>query len=165
MEVRTLFSPSPRSGLILAASISLLLSVAALILFLNNALSSFFFQPIFISLDFSLLMSWCRGAVFRQASAFNGDLSAWQVGKVGTMYESTYTLFPPSPRSGLSFGCFYISLLLSVAALILFLNNALSPLLFSNPFLSWTLLFVAVVQCLSLLMPSMVISPRGRSGK
>ena len=50
------FSPSPRSGLFLAASIplllsvsiSLLLSVSALILFLNNALSSSFFQPILL---------------------------------------------------------------------------------------------------------------------
>ena len=43
----------------------------------------------------------CCGAVFYDAGDFNGDLSTWQVGKVTTMRESTYTLSPPSPRSGL----------------------------------------------------------------
>ena len=36
----------------------------------------------------------CCGAVFLGAAAFNGDLSAWQVGKVTTMIQSTFTLIP-----------------------------------------------------------------------
>ena len=39
--------------------------------------------------------------VFYGKSTFNANISAWQVGKVTTMHESTYTLSPPSPRSGL----------------------------------------------------------------
>ena len=40
-------------------------------------------------------------AVFSGASAFNGDISAWNVGAVTAMSQSTYTLSPPlSPRSG-----------------------------------------------------------------
>ena len=65
-------------------------SVFALIIFLNNALSSFFFIP-FLSLDYSLLLC----AVFYAAEAFNSDLSTWQVGKVTNMEYSTYTLPPP----------------------------------------------------------------------
>ena len=76
-------------------------------------------------------MSW----LFFQKSTFNADISKWQVGKVTNMDRSTCTLSPPSPRSGL-FLAASVSLLLSVAALILFLNNALSSSFFSNPFLS-----------------------------
>ena len=36
----------------------------------------------------------CCGAVFYNAGAFNGDLSQWDVGKVTTMINSTYTLSP-----------------------------------------------------------------------
>ena len=42
-------------------------------------------------------MSW----VFYQKTDFNANISKWQVGKVTTMERSTYTLFLPSPRSGL----------------------------------------------------------------
>ena len=74
----------------------LLLSVA-LILFLNNALSSFCFPTHFYPWTFLC----CCGAVFAVALAFNGDISTWQVGKVTDMYASTFTLPLPSPRSGL----------------------------------------------------------------
>jgi surface protein len=68
---------------------SLFLFAAALILFLNNALSSFFhFYP------WTFLC--CCAAVFQYARAFNGDLSAWLVGKVTTMAYSTFTLSPLS---------------------------------------------------------------------
>ena len=84
--------------------------------------------------------------LFQFKSAFNANISAWQVGKVTTMAYSTYTFLAAS-----------ISLLLSVAALILFSNNALIIL---------ELFFVAVLlQCFSMRVPSMVISPLGRSGK
>jgi hypothetical protein len=43
-------------------------------------------------LDFSLLLC---GAVFELAAFFNGDLSAWDVGKVTTMEKSTYMYTPP----------------------------------------------------------------------
>jgi len=33
--------------------------------------------------------------------SFNANISAWDVGKVTSMSDSTYTLFLPSPRSGL----------------------------------------------------------------
>jgi len=49
-------------------------------------------------------------SVFQWKGGFNANISAWQVGKVTNMNNSTY-IFP---------------LLLSVAALILFLNNVLS---------------------------------------
>jgi hypothetical protein len=77
--------PSPRSGLILTVS--------------------FFLLP-FLSLDFSLLLC---GAVFHTAGAFNGDLSAWDVGKVTTMLSSTYTLFSSylSLQIEFFFGCFF----------------------------------------------------------
>ena len=80
------FSNSPRSGLFSDASFFLLLSVAALILFLNNALSSFFFQTHFYPRTFLC----CCGAVFYNAVAFNGDLSTWDVGKVTIMDTSTF---------------------------------------------------------------------------
>ena len=68
-------------------------SVAALILFLNNALFSFFPQPICCCLHVSCCAVWYIHVVFVRAGAFNGDLSKWQVGKVTTMHQSTYTLF------------------------------------------------------------------------
>ena len=89
-------------------------------------LSPLFFSNPFLSLNFSLLLC----AVFQDATAFKRDLSKWQVGKVTTMYMSTYTL----------------PLLLSLAALILFLNNALSSY-FSNPFYPWKLFFVLLLWC------------------
>jgi surface protein len=101
--------------------------------------------------------------VFRDKSSFNANISAWEVGKVTNMAGSTYTLSPLSKIESF-FGCFYISLLLSVAALILYLNNALSSF-FSKPIFFLGLFFVAVVQCLTVLLPSMVISPHGRLGK
>jgi hypothetical protein len=128
-QVTTMYSstytpppPSPRLGLFLAASISPLLSVAALILFLNNALS--FFSTHFYPWTF---LCCCCGAVFYRARAFNGDLSTWQVGKVTDMIGSTYTLL----------GCFLFSLVLSVAALCNSIFEQCSLLFFfSNPFLS-----------------------------
>jgi len=80
-------------------------------------------------------MSW----LFFQKSTFNADISKWQVGKVTNMDRSTCTLSPPSPRSGL-FLAASVSLLLSVAALILFLNNALSSCFFPTHFYPWTFL-------------------------
>ena len=48
-----------------------------------------FFPPILIvELVFS------GGAVFREAKAFNSDLSAWNVGNVMSMFQSTYIVFP-----------------------------------------------------------------------
>ena len=64
---------------------------AALIEFLYNALSSFFFSPIFIIRTFLC----CCGAVFKSAEDFNGDLSTWEVGKVTEMQRSTCSLFFP----------------------------------------------------------------------
>ena len=49
--------------------------------------------------DTSLVTDMSR--VFRDKSSFNANISAWQVGKVTTMAGSTFTLSPPSPRSGL----------------------------------------------------------------
>ena len=48
-----------------------------------------FFPPILIvELVFS------GGAVFNEAKAFNSDLSAWNVGNVMSMFQSTYIVFP-----------------------------------------------------------------------
>ena len=58
---------------------------AALIECLYNDLS-FFSHPFFI------IFLRCCGAVFQLAEAFDGDLSAWEVGKVINMEYSTYTL-------------------------------------------------------------------------
>ena len=103
--------------------------------------------------------------MFRGAGNFNRDLSTWQVGKVTNMERSTYTLISAlSPKDRVLFLAASISHLLSVAALILFLNNALSSFFF-QPIFILGLFFVAVVQCLNMLRPSMVISPRGRSRK
>ncbi|MBT3409188.1 MAG: hypothetical protein HN430_00640, partial [Halieaceae bacterium] len=90
--------------------------------------------------------------MFYNADDFNGDLSTWDVGKVTTMIQSTFTLSPPlQDRVDLAAS---ISLLLSVAALILFLNNALSSFLF-NPFLSldFSLLLCTCTQCLRVRVP------------
>ena len=121
-----------------------------------------FFQPIFYPWTFLC----CCGAVFSGAVAFNGDLSAWEVGKVTTMPYSTCTLPPHSPRSSPYFWLLLFPLLLSVAALIiLYLNYALSSFFF-QPILILGLFFVvAVVQCFTMLVTSIVISPHGRSGK
>ena len=111
-------------------------------------LALIFFFNLFLSLDFSLSLC-CCGAVFNGATAFNGDLSAWQVGKVTTMQSSTYTL--PSPlQDRVFFWLLLFPLLLSVAALILFLNTMLSPHFFSHPFLSLDfslLLWCSVLDC------------------
>jgi surface protein len=47
--------------------------------------------------------------VFYGKSSFNANISAWQVGKVTTMYRSKYTLLSPLQVSkiGSLFGCFY----------------------------------------------------------
>ena len=96
----------------------------------------FFFQSIFILGLFFFAVC----AVFRYAGAFNGDLSTWQVGKVMSMKNSTYTLLP---FQDWVYFWLSISFLHSVAALILFLNNALSSF-FSNPFLS---LYFSLLLC------------------
>jgi len=72
-------------GLFLDVFVSLLPFELALILFLNNALSFFFFQTYFYTWTFLC----CCGAVIGGASQFNSDLSPWQVGKVTTMASST----------------------------------------------------------------------------
>jgi hypothetical protein len=46
----------------------------------------FSFQPIFI-IGLFFIVDVC-GAVFKLATAFDGDLSAWEVGKVTDMFES-----------------------------------------------------------------------------
>ena len=73
-------------------------------------LSPLFFSTRFLSVDFSLccciLYGILYGAVFRQAEAFNGDLSAWEVGKVINMGYSTYTLF--LSKIGPFFGWHYL---------------------------------------------------------
>ena len=45
--------------------------------------------------------------VFQSKSTFNANISAWQVGEVTDMEQSTYTLSPPSPRSGLFWLLFF----------------------------------------------------------
>jgi len=55
----------------------------------DSILSSFFFRPIFIVGLFFVVAAAC-GAVFYKASAFNGDLSKWDVGKVTLMDTSTF---------------------------------------------------------------------------
>ena len=126
---------------------SLFFSVPALILFLNNALSSFFSTHFY---PWTFLCCCCR-AVFAFAYDFNRDLSTWQVGKVTTMREGTYTLFFFCPH-GREHGTdsFF---------------EQCSLLFFFEPIFILGLFFVAVVQCFILLVPSMVISPNGRSGK
>ena len=129
---------STRSGLFSASFFSFLFFCLALILFLNNyALSSFL----------------C-GAVFYDAVAFNGDLSIWQVGNVTTMQKSTYMYMYP-----LSLSSFCVSTTCTC-------NKQRSLLfLFLTYFTCWTFLCCCVVQCLNLLLSSMVISPHGTSGK
>jgi hypothetical protein len=108
----------------------------------------------------------CCGAVFHNAVAFNGDLSAWQVGKVSTMEYSTYSL-PPLSKIGVFFW------LLSSFSLFSFwgsttcnsiLYNDVSSF-FLTHFYHWNFLCVAVLQCFDLLLSSMVIFPHGKSGK
>ena len=106
----TLLPPSPRLVFFWGCLFSLFPFVHSLILFLYNAFFSFFANPfLHVLLNFFLC---CCGTVFWNARAFNGDLSTWQVGKVTDMRESTFTLFPPSPRSGLfwAVSCFSSSL-------------------------------------------------------
>ena len=63
--------------------------------------------------------------------------------------------FPPPLQDQVFFWLLLFPLLLSVAALILFLNNALSPLFFFQPIFILGLFFVAaVVQCFPMLVPS-----------
>ena len=127
----TLSPSSPRSGLF-SASISLLLSVAALILFLNNALSSFSFPTHFYRWTF---LCCCCGAVFYEAAAFNGNLSKWKVGEVTNMYRSTCFLLS-CPFLSCTYSIFEQCSLLSF---------------FSTPFLSLDfsllLLWCSVWQC------------------
>ena len=105
----------------------------------------------------------CCGAVFRDAGVFNGDLSKWEVGKVTTMQNSTYTLSPFS-KIGSCLGCLYFPSSFCDSTNSIFEHCSL--LYFCpKPIFILGLFFVAVVQCLTLLLPSMVISPNGRSGK
>ncbi len=90
--------------------------------------------------------------VFYNKSSFNANISAWQVGNVTTMEGSMYTL-PPL----LQYWVFFF-----LCLLILYLNNALSSFFH---FYHWTSLCCCGVQCFILLVPSMVISPHGRSEK
>ena len=121
--------PSPRSGLFLGCFyFPFLLS--------GGSTNSIFEQCSLLSYSFLC----CCGAVFYAAVAFNGDLSTWQVEKVRTMRSSTFVLRPPSPRSGLFLVAPFF--LLSVAALIPFLNNALSSFFPTHFYLG--LFFVAV---------------------
>ena len=59
--------------------------------------------------------------MFEGANAFNGNLSAWNVGKVTTMLNSTYTFFP----SDASFFLFFVCTLMFCG------SNAYFPLVFS----------------------------------
>ena len=160
IQVRSLFPPQDR--VLFWLFLFPFFLYCALILFLKNALSSFYFSNPYLSTDFSLLLC---GAVFLSAVDFNGDLSKWQVGEVTTMQQSTYNLSPLPLQDRVFFWLLLFPLLLSVAALILFLNNALCSFYFQTHFYLWTFLCCCVVQCFGMLMPSMVISPPGRSGK
>jgi surface protein len=64
-----------------------------------------FFPPILIV---GLVCS-C-GAVFYRAEAFNSDLSAWNVGNVMSMFQSTYIVSPFFKIGVFLFGCFYFPL-------------------------------------------------------
>jgi hypothetical protein len=136
-------------------------SVAALILLLNKMLSPLFFSNPFLSLDFSLLLC---GAVFISARAFNCDLSTWQVGKVTNMYGSTYTLSLSLSKIGSFFTASIYPSSFCGSANSIFEQCSLL-FFFQTNFYPWTFLCCCVVQCLSVLLPSMVISPNGRSGK
>ena len=125
------------------STIGVFLNVSHLILFQSFLL--FFFKTHFYPWTFLC----CCGAVFNTAVAFNGDLSAWDVGQVTSMQSSTYT----SPR-WVFFWMF----------LTLFCFNHFSSF-FSKPIFILELFFVAVVQCFTLFKSSMVISPPGMLGK
>jgi surface protein len=92
----------------LAASISPFSFCAGINSLFEQCSLLFIFQTIFILdiLGLFFVVAVC-GAVFRLAGAFNGDLSAWEVGKVTNMGYSTYTLFFPLSKIGSFFGCFY----------------------------------------------------------
>jgi surface protein len=117
-------SPFPRSGLFLAFYFpSFLFLCGSTNSIFEQCNPSFFFQPLFI---LGLFSCCCCGAVFNNADAFNGDISKWQVEEVTTMEASTYTLSLPLQDRVFVLAAFVSLLLLSVAALILFLNNTLS---------------------------------------
>jgi hypothetical protein len=105
------FPLSPRSGLILTVS--------------------FFLLP-FLSLDFALLLC---GAVFHTAGAFNGDLSAWDVGTVTRMDASTCTLFfsNPSLQIVFFFGCFFFPSFVPVQSTDYIFEQFFHSMLFSFP--------------------------------
>ena len=81
-------------------------------------------------------------------------------------WHTVCTLFSHLPsRSGLFLGCFYFPSSFSVSTNSIFEQCALSSF-FYNPFSSFDFFFCCyMVQCFSMLVPSMVISPYGRSGK
>jgi surface protein len=106
--------------------------------------------------------------VFQDKSSFNSDISAWQVGKVTNMHASTYILFffPLLSKIWVSFGCFFFPSVFLFCASTNSIFEQCSLLFFLfQPIFILGLFFVAVVQCFVKLVPSMVISPPGRSGK
>jgi hypothetical protein len=84
-------------------------------------------------------MSW----LIYQKTDFNANISAWQVGKVTNMERSTYTLFLPSPRSGLFMAVSISFFILCVSTNSIFEHNALSSFFF-QPIFILGLFFVAV---------------------
>ena len=114
-----------------------------------------FLQPHFLSLNFSLLLLWCSVSKCWCLQWWSLDLAGRGSDDHGIQY--VHSFLPP-------LWLLLFSHLLSVAALILFLNTMLSPLFF-NIFILGLFLVAALVQCFWVLVPSMVISPHGRSEK
>ena len=116
-------------------------------------LSPLFFSNPFLSLDFLLLLCvQCFNLLVpSMVISLHGRSGKWRPWiKVRSHVHS----FPPSPRS-----VFFLT-----ASIFPSFWTMLSPL-FPTHFYHWTFLCWCVVQCLTMLMHSMVISPPGRSGK
>ena len=98
--------------------------------------SSVFFKLIFTCFLklFSCVVVW---SVFHVAAAFNGDLSAWQVGKVTNMHESTYMYTLWKIRV-----YFWVFLFLSSS---FYICSAL--IFFSNPFFYHWILLCYLIWC------------------
>ena len=119
-------------------------------------LSPVFISNPFLSLVFFFFAVWCSVYVCWWLQWWPFQMAGRESNDHACKYVQSHLVF---------FWLFLFSLLLSAPALILFLNNALSSS-FSNPiFYRWTFLCCCVAQCFTMLMPSMVISPNGRSGK